>query len=246
MKTALCLYGQPREFASIWSRFYNNIVVPNDADVFFHSWYDANDLHLQKIYTPGHEHRTLYPNLDQLMLSVPNLRAHCLEAQRSFHVKEWNFTDENIDACWPYYRQYPGKLEHALKQRVFIWASMAYSMHKTLMLKEEYAHSNDIEYDCVILARYDVAPTKPLNSASFDLAKFYTHEPRPRGELSDWFMFSNNGNMNAVMTTLFYMIDYHCQNLQRAGDIMTFEAFIREQVRMLDIPVEIADLGVRF
>ena len=42
MKTAVCISGQPRFFDVGQHFIYNNIIKPNDCDVFLHAWYDKD------------------------------------------------------------------------------------------------------------------------------------------------------------------------------------------------------------
>jgi hypothetical protein len=41
-KVALCISGQPRSALETFSLIYENIIVPNNADVFIHMNFDSN------------------------------------------------------------------------------------------------------------------------------------------------------------------------------------------------------------
>ena len=57
MKVALCLSGQARNATAMAPLIIKNIIEPNNADVFFHTWYDEDDLNMHRL-VPGQENRT--------------------------------------------------------------------------------------------------------------------------------------------------------------------------------------------
>ena len=236
MKTALCLYGQPREFLSNWGRIKSNIVDPNNCDVFFHAWYDPADLSMHKL-TPNHEGRHFTPELQNALAQITEAKRFTIEKQRNFFLKPWEISEKTFEACWPWARRY-GE-DRFRKNRIFAHQSMWYSIHKSIGLKEEYAHENNFQYDCVFLMRFDVYPTEPVNVSEHDLNYLQTHDdryrdPKARREVSDWFMFSNDSNMNIVGST-YYTLDYHMKNMNMADKITTNEGYLREQLDLFGI-----------
>ena len=49
MKVAVLLFGQPRDAINCSKSIVNNIINPSNVDVFFHTWYDENDLYMEKV-----------------------------------------------------------------------------------------------------------------------------------------------------------------------------------------------------
>ena len=122
---------------------------------------------------------------------------------------------------------------------------MWYSVHKSIELKEEYSNKNNFEYDCVIVMRFDVAPTSVVDVSKYDLCCFHTHDERPRGEISDWFMFSNNSNINIAGST-FYSLDHHVKNMIIENKITTNEGFLREQLSAFNIATKNSKIEITF
>ncbi len=235
MKTALCLYGQPRNFNSNWQFISENIIKPNSADVFFHSWYDSQNTHMNKM-TPGHEHRHLEQNLDTILVNTIHPKKFKIEKQKQFFAKQVPVTEENIEACWPWSNSY--NRQEFINDRVKSNYSMWYSINQSIFLKEEYAQENGFEYDCVILSRFDVSPKERLNVNNFDISKVITPNlGHPRGEVCDWFLFSNNINLN-IIGSVFFTIDFHRNNIIANNGIWTNEAYLRDQLNIFKIHIE--------
>jgi len=235
-KTALCLYGQPREVYRIWPRINSNLVVPNNCDVFFHTWYNPMDLSMKKL-CPGHENRRFHDNLNINLPKITNPKKYIIEQQKTFPEKpNWKITDKTFEACWPWASVY--NKETFIKDRNFAHQSMWYSIAKSISLKEEYSIENNIKYDCVILSRFDVYP-RHLNIGEYDMSILHSHgDPKPRGEVSDWFMFSSNSNMN-IVSSLYNCLDFYMNNLLSQDKITVNEAFLREHLELYNIPVQI-------
>lgn len=235
MRTALCLYGQPRDFNSNWHFIENNIIVPNNADVFFHTWYDPLNVHINKM-TPGHEHRCLSLNLENILPEKTKSKKFIIEKQKSFYAKQVKVSEENIEACWPWSKKYDR--QQFINDRVKAHYSMWYSINQAITLKELYAQENNFEYDCVVLSRFDVSPKNQLILSNYNLSNVITPDlGHPRGEVCDWFLFSNNININ-IIASVFYNIDFHRNNIISNNGIWTNEAYLRDQLNIFNINVE--------
>ena len=46
MRVALCLSGQMRSFERTFDSINENLIKPNNADVFIHSWFDPDHLRM--------------------------------------------------------------------------------------------------------------------------------------------------------------------------------------------------------
>jgi hypothetical protein len=243
MRVALCLYGQPRNFSSNWNFINTNIVGPNNADVFFHTWYDENNLSFNKM-TPGHESRSAEGGMVETLQQRTSAKDFIIEKQIEFFRKDVYCSEENFHACWPWADIYDRGT--FLRDRVFSHYSMWYSINKSLLLKELYSQRNGFTYDCVMLLRFDVSPKIMVKAESFDLNKIISgHNTLPRDEVNDWFVISNNVNSN-IISSVFYAIDYHRNNIIKEGGIWTNEAYLRDQLKLYNLSVDYQDLEVTF
>ena len=92
---------------------------------------------------------------------------------------------------------HPNLQTHSIRSR---W----YSTQKVIELKKQYEKENNFIYDCVFIARLDLALLKPLDLANYDMKYFYASHWNDkegiihhlgRGFLDLWF-FSNSKNMD--------------------------------------------------
>lgn len=243
MKVALCLYGQPREIVNTWHLFDKHIVKPCFADVFFHAWYDPQDLSMKKM-TPGHEHRTFMPDLDKFLVSNLSPKIYTIQKQINFFHKNVEASEKNIELCWPWSKAYDRKsfIEDRSKSQFSMW----YSIMNALMHKDLYSHANQFVYDCVILSRFDTAPRIDLDPTKYDLNVLNFQDlQKERGEITDWFMFSSNEVMN-IVGSLYMAIDFHYNNIKAGDDIWTNEAYLRDHMKLFGVNSIPVNLGVTF
>ncbi len=244
MKVALCLYGQPRDAHTKVGPLHECVIQPNSCDVFFHAWYDSRNLSIDKM-TPGHESRHLHPGTDSFLVNAYRPKSYSIEPQKKFHHKDFTATEENVEACWPYSRKYDR--ENFIKHKSSCVHSMWYSVMQSLLAKDLYSNSNGFVYDAVILSRFDVSPTSKINIADYNLSSLVTRsQAYPRNEVSDWFMFSNNSNMNIVGSTFFKLEHLYNKIMSSNTKIWTNEAFLRDNLEAHSIPVQRGNFDVTF
>jgi len=244
MKIALCLYGQPRDAHNKLSSIYENVIAPNECDVFFHSWYDSNKLSIDKM-TPGHESRFIQAGTNKFLIDAYQPKSYEIESQRKFHHKDFEATDENIEACWPYSKNYDRNT--FIQDRVFCTYSMWFSIMKSLLIKDMYANEKGFLYDAVILSRFDVSPTSKVIVKDYDIKKLVTRSQiYPREEVSDWFIFSNDINMRIVGSTFFKLEFLYKKIMNSKTKIWTNEAFLRDNLAIHNILVQRGNFDVTF
>ena len=244
MRIALCLYGQPRDFGQNWNFIHKNIISGNEVDVFLHTWYNPEDLSINKM-TPGHENRRLESNLTQILPEITSAKDHIIEPQINFNDKLVTTSEKNIEECWSYSKSYDR--EKFVRDRVKSSYSMWYSINQSVMLKEKYAQHHKFEYDIVVISRFDVSPKTSIDFSTINLTKLTSgYKSLPREQVNDWFMIGNNKTSNIVCST-FFNIDYHRDKMIQNDEIWTNEIFLREQLRTFGIEVDYReDLQITF
>ena len=207
VKVALCLSGQPRRALDTFTNIYENIIKPNNADVFIHMHYDKTKLHIEKNHMDNGK-CTLEPELDDQLIELYKPIKFLIESPRNFkkpnciipenrlkNVKNMNlhknFTD---DEC----------TNHFIKQLT----SMYYSIYKCNELKEVYANEQGIVYDYVIRIRFDFLPKQPFICQQLDPNYIhYLELGQPDNLISDWFNVGSNLIMN-IYASLYLHMDY--------------------------------------
>jgi hypothetical protein len=221
-----------------------NVVIPNQCDVFFHAWYDPQDLSMRKM-TPGHEGRILHAGIDQFIIENYKPKSHIIEKQRQFHHRNFHISDENFDAVYPWSGKYDK--QKFIQDRGICTHSMWYSIMQSLLLKDLYSHENEFEYDCVIVSRFDVSPTEKVIVRDYDVSNIVTRSQLyPRDEICDWFFFTNNENSNVIGNTFNLLKKFHRKIQDSDTKIWNNESFLRESVKLHNLSVTRGNFDVQF
>jgi hypothetical protein len=214
MKVAVLLFGQPRDAINCSKSIVNNIINPNNVDVFFHTWYDENDLYMEK----GEKDRSnceLGKGIDKQLIDIYKPKSYCIEPQKFNNFNNYDndyfkcpekYID-NISKC--------GKNKELTKEEVklrcikYSHISQFYSIFKANMLKEEYSLEHNIYYDYVIKIRFDVICNNliVINNSIPNDTLLFQNIGQPDQLVSDWFHISSNEIMN-IVCSLFLKLKY--------------------------------------
>jgi len=207
MKVAVCLSGQPRSARKTFQSIYNNVIKPNNADVFIHMNYDSQDNYIEKTHLDGGccEYtenmieivKELYQPVRMLVEKPVNFKNKKLKVPQPRLVRLQNanshklFTEEETR-------------NHILKQMI----SMFYSIFKCNEIKEKYALENNIIYDYVIRLRFDAQVNKPIYCSELSPDFIYYQElGQPDELISDWINIGSNLIMN-VYSSIYLNLEY--------------------------------------
>jgi hypothetical protein len=205
MRVALCISGQPRKAFETYPFIYENIIKPNNADVFIHMHYDKNNLYCEKSHI---NNGTCYfePETDKKVIELYKPVNYLIESPRNFQNPNINVAEKRINnfikMCNNNDKESIKK--HMLKQMI----SMYYSIYKCNELKELYANENNFVYDYVIRLRFDFMPLNPIFCSYLNKDYIYYLEIGQTDNLiSDWINIGSNLTMN-VYSSLFLNIEY--------------------------------------
>ena len=140
MKIALCMSGQARGVVNAWPGICGNLMNPNTPDVFVHVWGSETDEQVKGI-------RDLYKPIS-MVVDDPR-----------------RFANSKIDVD----RQ-RAKYPHGASRDDFVdrTYSLFYSLQQANLVKEKHRLANDIQYDYVMRARFDISFSRPIECASYD------------------------------------------------------------------------------
>ena len=205
MKIALCLSGQPRNYREAFPYIYNHIILPNSADVFFHTWFDPNNRYMEKQHLGRGNCEAPEQTVEELV-ALYNPKAFLVEKPKLFNKPNLVISQKRIEHCRgmnPNMSDEECRV-HMIKQHT----SMYYSFFKSNELKEHYAHENGIVYDFVIRLRFDCVPLTPIVLESLDPHYLYFQDMGHPDELiSDWIHFGSNLIMN-VASSVYLHLEY--------------------------------------
>jgi len=207
MKVALCISGQPRKALETYPYIYENIIKPNNADVFIHMHYDNEQLYCEKSHI---DNGNCYfeKDTDKKVIESYHPIRFLIEKPRNFqkpniHVPEKRLSNYMKMNSHKNFTEEECKI-HMIKQLT----SMYYSIYKCNELKELYANENGFVYDYVIRLRFDFLPLEPLYCNNLNPNYINYLEIGQRDHLiSDWINVGSNLIMN-VYSSLYLNMEY--------------------------------------
>jgi hypothetical protein len=207
MKVAVCLSGQPRKALDTYPYIYNNIIAPNNADVFIHMNYDKDNTYIEKMHMDN-GNCNLEKDIDMHLIELYKPKRYLIETPRNFQKPNFNVPEKRIENIQNMNKHKNWSKEDAKKHVTKQMTSMYYSIYKSNELKEIYANENNIVYDYVIRIRFDLLPEQPLLCSQLDPNYIYYIElNQPDQLISDWMNIGSNAIMN-VYASLYLHMDY--------------------------------------
>jgi len=184
MNVALCISGQPRNVQVVYPHIYENLIEPNNADVFIHSWIDSNLIGHRPVSAGGVIASDIIPDdIDKIILDLYQPTNHIFEPQIEFDGSRYEE------------RKYP-----QIKPRSSI--SQRYSVFQSIQLA--LTHNN---YDCIIRVRFDWAIASPIEVIDFDLSRLTCPDDCPHYTgINDQFAFAN-ADIMACYGNLYHNLD---------------------------------------
>lgn len=188
MKVALCLSGQPRFLEKAYPFIQNCLIEPNNADVFFHTWFD-NSL-VGKRFVSNKNGIPMEDAGGSFDARTPELLQK-LYNPKSFEISTpLSLSDSNlpVDCILS---------THATTYTRSEFVSMLYSswfsIQRSNNLKELYRLQNGIHYDFVIRARFDASLNMPIPCRLLSPGCLYVdNRELPPNMVPDWFGISSN------------------------------------------------------
>ena len=137
MRVAVCLSGQPRQLDKCIDTLLRDVIVPNNADVFYHTWWDES--------LDGTPFDSAQPHQIGSVGKWDSTNIKILEtlnAKNSIIQKPMNFIVSGL-------RSSPTANQNSM-------CSVFYSQWRSGLLKSKYENDNNFKYDVVIRARLDI------------------------------------------------------------------------------------------
>lgn len=207
MRVAICLSGQVRSAKECFPFIYENIIKPNNADVFFHTYFDPSNLYMEKTHIDRGD-CFLHPKIIEEIISLYKPVAYLVEKPKNLLKPSLEMSETRLKRSIEFNSNKNWSREqhkhHIIKQMM----SMFYSIFKANELKENYANENGFIYDYVIRVRFDLVPLTPLNCSLYDKNKIYfLNLGHPDNLISDWINFGSNLIMN-IYASIYLHIEY--------------------------------------
>lgn len=207
MKVALCISGQPRNALQSFHYIKQNIIIPNNADVFIHMHYDPDNLYIEKKHSDN-GNCILPPEIDKEIIKLYEPKSVLVEKPRNFQKPYFQIPLKRLEDIKKMNAHKNWSDEQHTQYLVKQTTSMYYSIYKANELKEIYANEQGFVYDYVIRIRFDLFPLEPLILSNYDQHSIhYLELGQPDDLISDWLNFGSNTIMN-IYASLYLQMDY--------------------------------------
>jgi hypothetical protein len=207
MKVALCISGQPRSALETFPYIKQNIILPNNADVFIHMHYDSDNPYMEKSHLDNGN--CLYKtDIDKELIGLYEPKSYLVEKPRNFQNSSLCIDEKRLSRSKDMNKHKGWTDEehkvHTIKQVT----SMYYSIYKCNELKEVFSNENNIHYDYVIRIRFDLLPLEPIVCSMFNPKYInYLEMGQPDHMISDWINIGSNAVMN-IYSSMYLNLEY--------------------------------------
>lgn len=208
MNTALLISGLPRAVSKSFPSIRDAIIVPNNPDIFVHTWGDPNN-----------------QSLRNEICNLFNPTAITIEPQK-------NIVNDHINLDRMMASHGRGYSRPCFVEMVY---SMWYSLLQSNLLKEEHRLKNNIHYDCVIRIRFDINYRIVVNVSDYDLNVInIAKRDLPSEMVDDQFAFASNELMNMYCGGFSWM-EYVFSKRDKLDGIFCSETLLYEMFKSLEI-----------
>lgn len=227
MKTCVLISGLPRNIYAGFNNINQHLIEPNNADVFIHSWLDeTND---------NRSARFLIENF---------------KPKRWLFEPQKKFVNDHMELGRMMVSHGRGYERNNFVTMVY---SSWYSILQANLLKEQHRLENNVEYDYVIRARFDIAYNKPVFCSSHDKNALNISNrnlvpnkgPLPPEMVDDRFAFGSNSIMNLYCNG-FGMIEYLHGVRENKDGIFCGETIVYEMSRMFNLKINTLDYLIAY
>jgi hypothetical protein len=167
MKTAVLFFGEIRGGDAIWQNVYDNVVKPNNADVFMHHYY-YDDSFLAKLpqeikesYEKYHKNKAVHLTPPRKLFKIFKPKQCLIEENRSDYHENNEFVEISKKTTHDFFGEGIPKKEHIIMTYNAI-RSQSYSRKMVIEMKKEFEECNGFKYDNVIITRLDINIFKPM------------------------------------------------------------------------------------
>lgn len=197
MKIALCLFGQPRYISdeSIYNSHLKYINRQGETDVYTHFWFDVNQEAFTQSSWSYSQNLKVEKNTVEIISERYNPVKMEYEKQKQFTISDHI---KKIAASLP--NQVWNEPVNSEKN-IFNVMSQLYSIKRVIELCESNMKEKNIEYDFIVLTRFDVILHSFPDLNYLDKTKYYIGGPKGQGDSfpgwNDWLQFFGSKYIDA-------------------------------------------------
>jgi len=238
MKTALIICGQPRFIEECFPLIEENVIKPNDADVFAHLWFSEG------LCKKPFKHGGAGEWKNQRIKKDSVRKFEELYNPISMEVEEPRvFLNSSISFDNSLKRYFQGAIDNPEEpdfraRTIRDNYSAKYSLLQSNLLKKTHELENDFEYDYVIKIRTDLICNSKIEVQHYDPdLVHYKDMNQPDGMISDWMNLSSSKNMN-VYSSVFATFEFALEECVKDTGAYCNELLIRKTLDFFNIKTQ--------
>jgi hypothetical protein len=168
MKTTVLFFGEIRGGDKIWQNIYDNVVKPNNADVFMHHYYYDSDFlekqsHvLNESYEKYHKKKAVHLTPPGKLFKIFKPKKCLIDENRRDYHENNEFAEISKKTTHDFFGEGNPKKEHIMMAYNTI-RSQSYSRKMVIEMKKKFEEENGFKYDNVIITRLDINIFKSMS-----------------------------------------------------------------------------------
>lgn len=204
-KVAVCISGQPRNVLLCFPNIYENLISPNNADVFIHSWIDKNNP--EAVYYPewidhlfndkSGQTDAIEGGVEDAILNLYKPKSYWFENPIGYFPTEKSYDSTTHFACF----------------NIHNICSMFNSIFKANYVKQRYEKNHNISYDICIKLRFDFQINYRIDFNKNPMIKnledacYTSYYDTGVSEISDQIYFGKNKIVDQLSDLFLYLED---------------------------------------
>lgn len=223
MRTAICMSGQARFLEECFPYIQENLIKPNNSDVFMHVWSyeNASDQPHKFGGDGGWINHRIDKNSHKKAIELYSPQDFVIEEAFKIHHpgNAHHLAFQNFKSAIPKEANEAGMTLESYSSKIFSDSfCMWHGIMKSNMLANLYSLKNGFKYDFVVRARFDLKIKSRIELSRFENeCVYYCDLGQPPGLVSDWLNFGSQKNMSVYSSAYMQLLhadDFYVKNSQ--------------------------------
>lgn len=210
MRVAICLSGQSRFVEECFPSIFKNLIEPNCADVFLHTWECTSESEMNPYKfggSGGWKNQRIKSGSHNLSIDLYKPVLYQIERPIDFKIPDIDMRrtfDKYMQGCYEEAKEAKMSVEQYSQRIISNNLSMWYGIMSSNLLATKYAMENGFKYDVIVRCRFDLILKTGIRFDKIPESTVYACEMgKPDGHVADWLNFGSQASMNILASTFF-------------------------------------------
>jgi len=248
MKTAVCFFGEIRGNPEHWKKIYDNIVLPNNADVFMsHTIYDTNFIEThtqeqQELLINYYKNKGLNYSVSDNLMEIFKPKIIKCSPKYEYPLEPYNLFVDNVNHVHSLTVNHNFNYD-CTKLGYYAIMNQNDTRSSVIQLKQEYEIKMNILYDNIILTRLDINPIAEI--------KLLDRLNNISGKIFNNFMYEQvilgpSDKMNIFIKLLKQMPELYIKNCNMEHHFMQNEYHICKFLEHNNMNIDFIDIPLSY